>query len=261
MATRTIRTRGADLRIDDAGRTEPALIFLHYWGGSARTWDAVVAQLPIAIRKVVINQRGWGGSRALDGRYDLDALSDDIIDTVAALGISQYIAVGHSMGGKVAQLLAGRRPIGLAGLVLVAPAPPTPMQIPPAVRAGMLASYQSRDGVLEALQVLGGSALDDTRREQIIRDTLSGDAEAKRYWPDRGVTVDVTAVLTGLEVPVEIVLAEHDQVERAATLKPILAEHLSGATLTTIPGIGHLVPLEAPGEIASSCERMIDRVR
>ncbi|UHC19466.1 alpha/beta hydrolase [Methylobacterium currus] len=261
MASRTIRTRGADLLIDDAGQTEPALVLLHYWGGSARTWDAVISHLPITGRKVVINQRGWGGSRALDGRYDLDALSDDIVDTVTALGIRQYIVVGHSMGGKVAQLLAGRRPLGLAGMVLVAPAPPTPMQVPPAVRAGMLASYQSRGGVLEALQVLSGSALDDACREQVIRDTLSGDAGAKRYWPDHGMTVDITAALTGLEVPVEIVLAEHDQVERGAILKPIFAEHLPSATITTISGIGHLVPLEAPGEIASSCERMIDRVR
>jgi 3-oxoadipate enol-lactonase len=255
MRSQTISIRGAELVVDDAGRDEPTLIFLHYWGGSARTWDTVASQLPASIRKIAINQRGWGGSQALDGRYGLEALADDVIDTVEALGIGRYVVVGHSMGGKVAQVLAGRRPHGLAGLVLIAPAPPTPMQVPAEVRAGMLASYQSREGVLQALHILVGSVLDDTQREQVIQDTLHGHAEAKRSWPEQGMIADVSAALTGLDLPVEIILAERDPIEREAALRPIFAECLPQATLTIIPDVGHLVPLEAPHAVASACER------
>jgi 3-oxoadipate enol-lactonase len=42
------------------------------------------------------------------------------------------------------------------------------MQVPAEVRAGMLASYQSREGVLQALDVLVGSVLDDTPRGQVV---------------------------------------------------------------------------------------------
>ena len=141
MTSRTIRTDGAELVVVDAGRDEPALVFLHYWGGSARTWQPVVARLPDLIRTVVINQRGWGGSKAIDGRFDIDALASDVAAVVESLGITRYVLVGHSMGGKVAQVLASRRPSGLAGLLLIAPAPPTAMDVPPEVRAAMLASY------------------------------------------------------------------------------------------------------------------------
>ena len=260
VTTRTIVTRGAEIVLDDIGDGEPALIFLHYWGGSARTWTPVVARLPAMIRKVVLNQRGWGGSRSTDGHYGLQALADDVIDTVEALGIGRYVLVGHSMGGKVAQILAGRRPGGLAGLVLVAPAPPTPMQVLPEVRAGMLASYQSRAGVIEALAVLAGSALGDGHHEQVIADTLRGDADAKRSWPDEGMAADVGAALTGFDRPVEIVLAGHDQVEREAVLRPLFARHLPGATVTTVPESGHLVPLEAPQAIATACARLLARL-
>ncbi len=176
--SRTIRTNGAELVVEEAGTDGPALVFLHYWGGSARTWDAVVARLPARLRKMVVNQCGWGGSRATGGRYDLEALADDVAAVVEDREIGRYVLVGHSMGGKVAQVLAGRRAHGLAGLVLVAPAPPTSMEVPAEVRTGMLTSYRAREGVLQALGVLAGSALDEAKREQLIADTLRGEAGA-----------------------------------------------------------------------------------
>ena len=260
MTLRTLPTRGADIVFDDVGRGEPALVFLHYWGGSVRTWEPVVALLPASHRALVINQRGWGGSRVTDGRYDLETLADDVTDVVEALGIGRYVLVGHSMGGKVAQIVAGRRPLGLAGLVLVAPAPPIPMQVPPEVRAGMLAFYQSREGVMQALTVLAGPALDDRRREQVIEDTLRGDTDAKRSWTDDGMSLDIGAALVGIELPVEIVLAEHDQVERESVLRPIFARFLPGAAITTVSGAGHLIPLEAPHAIAEACGRVLTGV-
>jgi pimeloyl-ACP methyl ester carboxylesterase len=165
------------------------------------------------------------------------------------------------MGGKVAQILAGRRARGLMGLVLVAPAPPTPLQVPPEVRAGMLASYQSRVGVIEALKVLAGPTLGDAQREQVIEDTLRGDPSAKRAWPEGGMSADISGALAGLDLPVEIVLAQHDQVEREPVLRPLLAQHFPGAMVTTEPVAGHLVPLEAPQAVAAACKRILAHVR
>jgi hypothetical protein len=60
------------------------------------------------------------------------------------------------ISGKVAQIVAKRKLPGLAGLVLIAPAPPTPMPVPQEVRQAMLQSYQSAEGVVQALGVLAG---------------------------------------------------------------------------------------------------------
>jgi pimeloyl-ACP methyl ester carboxylesterase len=72
---------------------------------------------------------------------------------------ARYVLVGHSMGGKLGQIVAARRPKELVGVVLVAPSRSTPMPVPEAVRAIMLQSYGSREGVFQALAVLGGEAL------------------------------------------------------------------------------------------------------
>lgn len=256
MTLHTIETTGATLTVSEKGAGDPALVFLHYWGGSARTWDAVIARLP-APRSIVLNQRGWGGSVAADHHYDLDALADDVLAVTETLAVRRFVIVGHSMGGKVAQILAGRRPAGLEGLVLVAPAPPTPMQVPEEARAGMLASYQSREGALQALGVLAGSPLPQTLQEQVIADTLRGEAGAKRAWTDRGMTQDVSAGLESFALPVDVLIGERDQIEREAVLRPALSRFLPQATFTIVPGVGHLLPLEAPEAIALACEQML----
>ena len=57
-----VETPGAIIRLIDTGAGEPAFIFLHYWGGSARTWAAVIQRLKDKARCIALNQRGWGGS-------------------------------------------------------------------------------------------------------------------------------------------------------------------------------------------------------
>jgi 3-oxoadipate enol-lactonase len=118
-------------------------------------------------------------------------MADDAETVARALNLSRYVLVGHSMGGKVAQIVAKRRPDGLVGLVLVAPAPPTPMPVPKAQRAAMLESYGSREGVEQALSVLAGGPLSPTIREQVIEDTLLGVPAAKRAWTECNMIEDI----------------------------------------------------------------------
>jgi pimeloyl-ACP methyl ester carboxylesterase len=260
MSSRIIQTNGAAIRIAEGGAGEPALVFLHYWGGSARTWHRVIERLGGRVRWVAIDQRGWGGSVATDGRYDLAALADDVESVVRALDLRRYVLVGHSMGGKVAQIVAARRPRGLVGLVLVAPAPPPPMPVPvpEAQRAGMLASYGSREGVLGALSVLAGAPLPDELREQMIEDTLQGAPEAKRAWTDRGMIEDVSAGLDAVTIPVSVIVGSRDRVEHETALREVFGRLLPQATFRVLEGVGHLSPLEAPDGLADACVNLLD---
>ncbi len=250
-------TSSASLAYADTGGHGPALVFLHYWGGSARTWDRVIARLAPDRRCIALDQRGWGGSTARDGRYDLGAMADDLSALVAARDVGPFVLVGHSMGGKVAQIAAGRGVPGLRALLLVAPAPPTPMPVPASARDAMRASYGSREGVLQALDVLAGSPLPDALREQVVADTLAGHPEAKRAWPDAGMIEDVSAGLRQVAVPVEILVGDRDRIERPEALRASFAPVLPQARVTVLPGIGHLSPLEAPEAVADSCAALL----
>jgi 3-oxoadipate enol-lactonase len=62
MSERVIDTNGATIRVTERGAGEPALLFLHYWGGSSRTWQGVIDRLAGKARCIALDQRGWGGS-------------------------------------------------------------------------------------------------------------------------------------------------------------------------------------------------------
>ena len=99
-----IASNGILLYVDEEGRGDMSLVFLHYWGGSSRTWRHVIAALPKSYRTIAIDHRGWGKSDAPTTGYALSDLADDAQGVVDALNLKRYILIGHSMGGKVAQL-------------------------------------------------------------------------------------------------------------------------------------------------------------
>jgi pimeloyl-ACP methyl ester carboxylesterase len=123
------KVNGIQLNVRDQGQGEPALLFLHYWGGSSRTWELVIDRLKTDFRCVAYDQRGWGDSDKLETGYSMQDLANDAEALIRSLGLNRYVLIGHSMGGKAAQLLASKQPEGLEALILVAPAPPTPINL------------------------------------------------------------------------------------------------------------------------------------
>jgi pimeloyl-ACP methyl ester carboxylesterase len=255
---RAFETKGATITVSDIGSGEPTFVFLHYWGGSARTWHHVTQALSSTNRCLALNLRGWGRSVAHDGRYDLDAMAEDAASVIAAERLGRLVLVGHSMGGKIAQMLAGSALEGLGGLVLVAPAPPSPMPVPAEIRAAMLASYQSAEGVAQALTVLSRRVLADKDRAMVEADTLRGAEAAKRAWTENGMTADVGG-RGSFNGPVTVVVGDQDQVERPENLRAALAETYPQAEFRILPGIGHLSPLEAPEAIVAACRELLPR--
>src|SRR5271155_1094410 len=57
-----IASNGIRIHVADQGKGTLAIVFLHGWGASTRTWEHVIAALPPGYRTVAIDQRGWGSS-------------------------------------------------------------------------------------------------------------------------------------------------------------------------------------------------------
>lgn len=250
-----IKANDLELHVEQRGAGGPALVFLHYWGGSSRTWQHVVDALSPDYRIVAIDQRGWGKSAAPEAGYALSDLADDVLAVVDALALESYILVGHSMGGKVAQLVASRRPRGLRGLrglVLVAPAPPTPLALPLDARQGMVHAYDSRESIVATVQqVLAPDGLSDRDLDTVIADSLAGALQARTAWPLATSQEDITADMPKIDVPVIVITGEHDRVDPPEVLLRELLPRIPQARLVVLPGVGHLLPLEAPADLAS----------
>jgi pimeloyl-ACP methyl ester carboxylesterase len=75
-----VTVAGGHLAVNVRPPGAPALVFLHYWGGSRRTFDQVIAALTSICTTVTYDQRGWGTASCLPGPYGLDQLADDVIE-------------------------------------------------------------------------------------------------------------------------------------------------------------------------------------
>ncbi|MFE1206990.1 alpha/beta fold hydrolase [Streptomyces sp. NPDC058762] len=233
--------------------TGPTLVFLHYWGGSARTWDLVVDRLP-GRDVLTIDFRGWSRSSGLPGPYTLGQLADDTLAVLADAGVTGYVLVGHSMGGKVAQLVAATRPTGLRGIVLVGSAPVKPAaQITPEYQEALSHAYDSDESVAGARDhILTATELPASLKAQVAADSRAGVDAARTEWPLRGIAEDIAEHTRMVSVPALVVAGENDQVEPVDALRDNLVPYLSQAEFTVIPTTGHLIPLEAPTDLVDA---------
>ena len=100
------------------GQLSPLMI-LHGAGNSiSRTWDHVAGALADHFRVIVPDLRGNGES-SWASEYSWQLLLDDVLKLMDALGVRQTILCGHSMGGRLAYMLASQYPERVSRLVIV----------------------------------------------------------------------------------------------------------------------------------------------
>ena len=101
------------LKVALAGdQRSPAVVFLHGFPESHRTWRDLAPTLEDRFYLVMPDQRGFAGSdRPQDEKaYRTEMLVDDIFDLADALGLETFALVGHDWGGAIAWTAALKRP-------------------------------------------------------------------------------------------------------------------------------------------------------
>ena len=101
----------------------PAVLLLHRWTASADlNFFPAYAALTPAYRVIAPDLRGHGRGMRSTEPFSLEDCADDAAALLAELGAGPVIAVGYSMGGPVAMLLADRHSGAVAALVMQATA-------------------------------------------------------------------------------------------------------------------------------------------
>jgi len=109
--------------VDAGDPGAPPVVLLHGLSGNSTRWDLVTPELAKHRRVLVLDQRGHGLS-VRTPTYSFEAMRDDLLEFVDALGLGPFLLIGHSMGGTVAALFAEQHSDRLTGLVLVDAPPP-----------------------------------------------------------------------------------------------------------------------------------------
>ncbi|PZS02525.1 MAG: alpha/beta hydrolase [Candidatus Chloroheliales bacterium] len=237
---------GVTYNIYQQGSGDPALVFLHYFGGSSRAWAAVIAPLAKEFRCIAPDLRGFGDSAAPPSGYSVRDYVADVVALVDTLELMHYVVVGHSMGGKFALAFAARQPRGLTSLVLLAPSPPTPEPMDDRERQRLLDGFGKPAATAETLRKITAQPLPAPLREQFIEDNLRSSKAAWDAWLEHGSREDVSDQMSGVNVPVVALSGTKDRAIPTDVVEREVVQWIKATRLTTLPDVGHLLPLEAP---------------
>ncbi len=240
----------------DSGSGEPALIFLHHFGGSAREWTEVVAELCRQQRCITVDTAGFGKAKEEAG-YSVREMVENLTAVIKNCGLRRYILVGHSMTGKVSLALTASHPDGLEGLVLVTPSPPSPEPIEDQARQEMLARDGSRSGAEAMINKITAQPLPPHLLQRATDDHMRSSPTAWEAWLTSGSYEDWSEQVGTLDYPTLILTGEKDPALPAAVQRELTLPHLPNAQLEEIVNCGHLPPMEAAAEVVRSIQKFI----
>jgi pyruvate dehydrogenase E2 component (dihydrolipoamide acetyltransferase) len=211
-------------------------------------------------RTIALDLPGHGGStKALAGPVDGSSFAADIDRALAALEVDRIHLVGHSMGGAIALHFAGWQPDRVATLTLIASAELGP-EINGAFVDGFVKMERRRDAqeVLRLLvhdpDMISRAMVEDVLRYKRL-DGVSGAlaAIAAEWFPNGRQRVDMTATISTLSMPVQIIWGRDDRiipVAHAEALHDKLPVHILDAT-------GHLPHMERAAEVNRLIARFV----
>lgn len=232
------------------GHGAPTFVLMHYLGGSHRTWFPTLPYLDGDHHCVALDTPGFGDAAQVSG-YTVEAMVEHVDQCIRELGLTKCVLVGHSMTGKVAVVLASRKPEYLAGLILVAPSPPGPQPMTEADRNQQRAYEKTRAEAEDFVDESSTLRLPDDIREIAIADAQRVNLDAWRAWVDHGSREDWSHRLGTIEFPVLLVCGEVDeQVPGPDEQRRTTLAAFPHSQLEVLPGAGHLMPMQTPQALA-----------
>jgi len=120
-ATRTVSLPAGSVELRDVPGPPgaPTVVLLHGWTATADiNFYRCYAPLSQHFRVLAFDHRGHGSGIRSARPFRLPDCADDVIALADIEGLDRFVAVGYSMGGAVAQLLAKSNPDRVRGIVL-----------------------------------------------------------------------------------------------------------------------------------------------
>ena len=238
---------------ESSGAGAPVLL-IHGLGLSGGAWWRTVDALSPSMRVITYDHRGIGRSQSLMPAFTTEAMADDALSVLDALGLDAVHVYGFSLGGMVAQSLALRRPERVRSLVLGATSAGGPRAAQPSAEVAAFLRRRPRmapeDAARESVPFNYGPrcrAEHGQRIEEDIAVRLANPFSGAAYRAQLFAAAwhNCLSALSRIAAPTLVVHGSLDRMIPVANAH-LIAERIPGARLRIVEGAGHLYPTEEP---------------
>jgi pimeloyl-ACP methyl ester carboxylesterase len=260
----------------------PDIVFLHATGFNARTYRTLLSPLGDKFHVLALDARGHGHTQLPDGVFGYTSWRRHRDDLIAVLEhfTAPVTLAGHSMGGTVSLMLAGRRTDLVCGLALLDPvilpdagyamfelplAPLIQRNAMPMARGALKrrAHFASREEAVTAFTGRGvfkafpPEVIEDYVADGLVEDGKGGFRlacrpvfEAATYCAQRH---DPWSALRKVTDPLVLLRAERNSTVSEAAMHRVAAIK-ADARVAVVEGAGHMLPMERPDRARAAIE-------
>lgn len=241
---------------DEFGAGHP-LILINGLGSTRQGWWKQIEPFSKKFRVINLDNRDAGDSALATGPYTIADMAEDVAGVIKNLNLGRAHVVGISMGGMITQELAINHPDLVDKIVLVATTAGGPTSVNPKPEiAALLMRTEGEDletlvrRTFTAITGEGYMAAHPDDLEQIVKYALAKPMSLEAYQRQLGACmvhfqVGTAQRLAQITAPTLVIHGDCDPLIPYPNGK-YLAEHIPGARLSTYPGVGHIVMIEAP---------------
>jgi pimeloyl-ACP methyl ester carboxylesterase len=253
--TGTVPVEGCEVRWYAGGTGGPTLMLVHGGGGHAAWWEPVLPALIARQRVIALDLSGHGDSGRRPSGYTTPTWAQEVASVLETVAHDRAAVVGHSLGGRIGTMAAGRYPELVSALVtLDAVVPPQPGEPIPRVRPAKF--YASEEQILAAFRLMppqppaAPAIMARLARRSIAR--LPDGRFTWKFDPTVFAALDehiVNGDIPKIRCPVTLVrggLSDVTQPAIAAEYRALLGRELQTFTLAASH---HHVPLDVPEEL------------
>jgi non-heme chloroperoxidase len=257
---------GATLAVWDTG-SGPTVVLPHCWGCTHAVWIPVARRLVESGHRVVLyDQRGHGASSRGTALLSIETLANDLAAVLDERQVHDAVLAGHSMGGMTIMALATYRPDELIkrarAIVLVATAAAD-------LGTGAAAAERLATGLIGSPAI--ALALHSPAGNRFIRGVFGTDPVRSHMDLTRTLfagtvpqvragffaamsTMNLLEGIATIGIPTTVMIGTLDRLTAPARSDQMVAA-IPGARLVTLPGRGHMLPLEDADEVADEIRR------
>ena len=263
-----------ELRYNEAGSGEPAIVLIHGFCSGPEDWDAQAAHLGKRHTVLSVALRGHGISERGSAEMSMEQLAADCLEILKDKGITRAVLGGHSMGTRVAIDAHRQSPETVAGLILVDGSNSTAIVDMGTAMAGFETTVAENGYEAFAnsqfAQMFFNPKFDKLKKAYIARALAVPEEIGKPLFANL-IRWDGTAsreAIGNANIPILVVQSTtRDAAGGRRALEPgevgvyekLVQACAPHAEVVGLPGLGHYTMIEAPEDVNAAIDSWLDR--